>query len=308
MIAKIDIIQNAKDVVGARHDPTADASLSRLLNQILTSESESHSWHKLRKVAELDLSESSETLGEEGVWLPGNLAGVDAVQDVTTNRFYTRRDTSAYDLGEYGMERYSVYTPSHTPLFWSEDCAVSKGGDTFTSEDLGSTDYTGEWVKFGAEPGVYLLTDALTFSPKYWGDDITEGAITIRPETTRKLSVHNGAALKTSGKVRVYYWVYHPPLYRDSDMLLFPYPRYVVLLMMRESVGTLSRRDRNALNNELDMARRESLRLNPFFQVPSHPKDRVGNSFDPAGMGHVSRRDYRRNVQPVTVTYTEPTL
>lgn len=306
MISKQDIIQNAKDVVGSRHDSSADASLTRLLNQILTAESESHSWHKLRRVMEVDLSASSSDLGEEGVWLPGNLAGVDAVQDSTTGEFYIRRDTSAYDAIERGMKRYSVHTPSQTPLFWSDDCMVQKGSDTFMSGALGSTDYTGEWVRFGSESGVYQLTGLTTFTPKYWGEDQTYGNIVIRPESTRKLSVHDGVRLKTSGKVKVYYWVYHAPMYRDSDMLLFPYPRYVVLLMMREGVGTLSRRDRNALNNEMEQARRESLRLNPHFQVPAAPRDRVGNSFNPANMGHVSRRGHSGN--PVRVTYTEPTL
>ncbi len=308
MISKHDIIQNAKDMVGARHDTSADASLSRLLNQILVSESEGHSWHKLRRVMEVDLSESSSDLGEEGVWLPGNLAGVDAVQDSSTGEFFTRRDTSAYDMGERGMKRYSVHTPSQTPLFWSDDCMVMKGADTFTCPTLGSENYTGEWVRFGSEPGVYQLTAAATFTPKYWGDDQAQGSIVVRPESTRKLSVHDGERLKTSGKVKVYYWEYHHPMYRDSDMLLFPNPRYVVLLMMRESVGTLSRRDRNALNNELDFHRKESLRLNPHFQVPSHPRDRIGNTFNPADVQHVSRRDGRPSAQGIRVTYTEPTL
>lgn len=293
MISKRDIINTALDITGSRLDPSAKPELERVLNMVIVSESESHSWHKLRRVMEVDLSTSVTALGEEGVWLPGNLAGVDAVQDKDTGEFFIRRDTKSYSPAERAMKRYSVYTPDSTPLFWSDDLRISKGSDTIDCPTLGSDDYTGQWVRIGDEPMTYQLTAPTTIYPKYWGEDQVDVNIVIRPETTQKLVVHDSMGQKTSGKVLVYYWTYHPLMYRDSDMLLFPFPRYIVLLMAREQHGLNGRRSRNPINDEIPPARRESIRLNPHFEIPAHPLNRVGHSYDPAQLTYGSRNRTR---------------
>ena len=302
MITRYDILQEAAATIGDRNSPEDMLRLGRLLNKVMTSMSERLSWMKLRRKMTIDLSDSSDTSGQEGVWLPGNLAGVDSVQDQSTGAHWIRRETDSIANVEYPMPRYSVYTPGLDPLFWSDDMRIPFGSSTFSSVQLdvdGSSyagDYTGEWVRIGNEPVPFEITDERTIGQTYWGPDGSSGVdMTIRPRSQQKLVAWNDHdELNTSDTVTLFYWTYHPLLYRDSDEILFPYARLIELLMYKEAKGSLGRRSRDPLNNEIDDAWKEASRLNPDFYIPSSPLDRIGNSFDPSTVAYVQRgRDTR---------------
>jgi hypothetical protein len=244
----------------------------------------------------IDLSDSSTTVGQEGVWLPANLAGVDGVQDVATGQYYYRRDNDSVGNVEAAMPRYSVYAPGLPPLFWADDLRINKGDRTFISQKLDADDsdyagdYSGEWVRLGNEPCFYELVDEREIGEVYWGNGIADGDITIRPSTQKKLVVHSDHDTPLqSGSIVLHYWVYHPLMFRDSDALLFPHPRLVDLMMQKEAKGSLSRRSRDPLNVEIDEAWKETVRLNPVFQIPANSLDRIGANFDPSTMGYVRR-------------------
>lgn len=293
MITRYDLIEEAAATIGGRGLATDDKRrLCRWLNKILVSLSERHSFHLLRRKVTIALGDADTTSGQEGSWLPANLAGVDAVQDASSGAYYVRREMDSVGNVESGMPRYSVYTPGLAPVFWSDDLRINRGDTTITSSALtdDGTDYTGEWCRLGNEPMYYELTASTTISPTYWGESIADGDLVIRPATQKKLIVHTDHDTQlTSGNVVVHYWIYHPLMYRDSDILLFPYPRLVDLMMQKEAKGSLSRRSRDPLNGEIDDAWKETLRLNPSFYIPPYPNDRVGNKFDPAQMKWVRR-------------------
>jgi hypothetical protein len=298
MITKYDIINEAAATIGMRSSPDDIRRLERLLNKILVSLSERHSFHLLRRKMKLDLSTSSTESGQEGIWLPANMAGIDAVQDVHTGVYYVRRETDAIGNVETGMPRYSVYTPGLAPLFWADDVRIDRGSKNFTSVllDQNAIDYTGEWIRLGNDPQFYKLTGERQLSETYWGESLSYADMTIRPTSQKKLIVHNSHDEQLqSGEVYVHYWVYHPLMYRDSDELLLPHPRLVELMMMKEAKGSLGRRARDPLNGEIDAAWKETSRLNPSFYIPSNPLDRVGNSFDPSKIYYDRRgRNYER--------------
>jgi len=292
MLTKYDIISEATATVGVGKTPEEVKRLERILNKILVSLSERHSFHLLRRKMRVDLSDTSTTHGQEGVWLPANLAGIDAVQDVETGIYYNRRETDSVANIEYGMPRYSMYSPGLAPLFWADDLRIERGQAAFTSVLLeqDGTDHTGEWIRLGNDPQAYELAGQLTLSQTYWGESLNYKDFTIRPSSQKKIMVHTTHdELVETGEVDVFYWVYHPLMYRDSDELLFPYPRLVELMMMKEAKGSLGRRSRDPLNAEIDEAWKETCRLNPSFYVPSNPSDRIGNSFDPSKLTYTRR-------------------
>lgn len=299
MITRYDIITEAAATVGGRGLRENDLErLGRWLNKILVSLSERHSFHLLRRRTTISLADASTTSGQEGSWLPANLAGIDAVQDSSTGKYYYRRELDSIDNIESRMPRYSVYAPSLSPLFWSDDCYIDRGDTSFTSTELDTdgSDHTGEWVRFGNEPQFYQLSASKTISETYWGPSQAGADIEIRPKTQKKLMVHTDHDTQlTSGSVIVHYWIYHPLMYRDSDLLLLPYPRLVDLMMQKEAKGSLSRRSRDPLNAEIDEAWKETVRLNPSFYVPADPLDRIGNHFDPNQITFTRRGAYTKN-------------
>lgn len=287
MLTKYDLIQEAAATTGVKHSPDDIHRLERLLNKTLVSLSERHSFHLLRRKMDIDLSTASTTSGQEGVWLPADLAGVDAVQDSDTGVYYARRESDAIGNVELGMPRYSVYAPGLAPLFWADDLRIDKGSTTFSSImlDQDGGNYTGEWARLGNEPEFYKLSATRTINRTYWGENIDNKDITIRPASQKKIMVHDSHDEQNrTSKITVHYWIYHPLMYRDSDELLFPYPRLVELMMMKEAKGSLGRRSRDPLNAEIDEAWQETCRLNPAFYIPSNPLDRVGAEFDPSKM------------------------
>jgi hypothetical protein len=290
-ITKYDIITEAMAVTGTRHEDDK-VRLERLLNKILSSLSERHSWELLRRRVEVDLSESETTTGQEGVWLPGNLAGIDAVQDVSTGVYYVRRERDQIANVEYPMPRYSVYAPGLPPLFATDDMSITRGGNKVVSPYLSAINdnYSGEWCRLGNEPQSYLLSDNTTLSELYWGKTITNGSFVVRPSSQRKLVVMDDHdQIKVSGTVIVYYWIYHPCMFRDSDELMLPNPRLVDLMMQKEAKGSLGRRARDPLNSEIDQEWKVSVRLNPAYNVPASPLDRIGSNFNPASLQWSSR-------------------
>lgn len=305
-ISRYDILMEAKAVTGIGDHPEDNDRIKRLLNKLVMSISEQHSFMLLRRKMTIDLADSSTTVGEEGVWLPANLAGVDGVQDDDTGEYYYRREASDIGNVESPMSRYSVYAPGLAPLFWTDDLRIDKGSKSFTStaiDQVDAEDYIGEWVRLGNEPGFYKIAAENELELTYWGDNITDGDLTIRPSSQKKLVVWTDHdTVKSSGDITLHYWIYHPLMYRDSDELLFPYPRLLELMMQKEAKGSLGRRARDPLNMEIEDAWKETVRLNPAFVIPAVPLDRVGRNYDPAQMQWGSR-DRKRIGQIDTSTW-----
>lgn len=266
--------------------------LGRLLNDILSAASELHSFHLLRRKTTIDLSNASTTSGSEGIWLPGNMAGIDAVQYATTGEFLARRDYAELNNVESGRGRYTVYSPGTQPAFYCEDLRIAKGDNTFESAtlDTDGTDYTGYWMQFGNEANLHLLSGERTLASRYWGETIDEGSAQIQPPTQLKIIVHDDHDTQLlTGSYIVYYWEYHPMMHRENDLCLLPNSRWIDLKMIAEAKGILGRSPRNPINREIETEWANMVRANPAFVVPNHAVDRMGRQLNPANLQYIRR-------------------
>lgn len=292
MITRKDILEDAMMAPGVIDNAEARADAVRRINHTLATVSEKHSWRSLRKSMEVSLSAQATTAGQEGHWLPLDLAGIDAVQNKDNGEWFINRDLHSMDMEELGMPRFSTYSPRLSPLFWADDAIIDRGSDTFTSTllDADGGDYTGEWIRLGDDPQAYKLIGSRQINRKYWGDSLDYVNLVVRPESQKKIvfrTTHD--ALLLSGTAVIHYWTYHPLLYRDSDEFLLPNPRWFMLYMMREARGVLSRRSRDPINAEIEAEWGEVLRLNPSFTAPTNPRGRLGNVLDPANIRYTKR-------------------
>jgi hypothetical protein len=243
---------------------------------------EAWSWANLRK--EMSIGSGTDELG---IWLPSNLAGVDAVTGDSSDEYpiFYDRDRAGVEATD-SLYRYVMYDPAEDPLLDAEDGIVSSGdvGTTvFDSPSLGVLDHSGYYVKFGYELGLYLLTGAKTFTPKYWGPDLNGGHIEIRPKGTKRMKfIDSEEDYYSSKTMRINYWAYPAPLYRDTDPIMLPSARPLMLRTLINMIGSVKHReqtaDRYRKEYELD-ALPEAKRMNPSITKRVVPKDTKGAMF-----------------------------
>jgi len=215
-----------------------------------------------------------------GVWLPSNMAGILRVVDDDDAFEYLSRDREGVDDEEIAY-RYYDYVPTDGPLATGTDAVLLKDGTTFTAASL-SDDHTGEYIKFGSEMGYYLLSAEKTFAPAYGGDNLNNVRYVIRPKETRKLVLLDESGdEQTSRTVQVHYWVYPEPLYVETDITLLPSDRALELLVMKETLVVLGKRQisGNTLNSEIDEAMARLRKLCPPINIPLRAKDRGNKPF-----------------------------
>ena len=233
------------------------------------------SFEMLRKRIDLDMTTST---GSAGLLLPANLFGIDMVRDEESKWEFYPRNYSAIEPEEHGY-RYYTYLNLTEPAFESEDdCYVDQGSNSFSSDSLGATNYTGDYIQFSTEQGYYLLTGALTFTPKYWGPSVEGGSCRIRPRETRNIVIVDPSEeAMVDRTISVYYWSAPEPLYRDTDMILLPTSRALELSVLRAVPEAKERRP--VSKGELDEALGEMLQLNPDFPRHDNPRDKHNSLF-----------------------------
>jgi len=238
------------------------------------------SWKALRRRTELDFTADSD---DTGIYLPANLFGIDMVRDQTDDKEFMPRDYSgALEPDDWGY-RYYTYAPSQTDAFAKNDLVLAPsedtGTNTFASSDLGSEDYTGDYIRFGSELGYYLLTDATEFTPYYFGPELNQERYIIRPKETEKMVIVDSAENNlTDRTVEVYYWEAPQPLYRDYDMIVLPLSKPLELMTIREVPECKARRP--VSQQEIDSAVKEALALNPDFPRATKPRDIHNAAYD----------------------------
>ena len=260
------------------------ASVERMVNRFYYDICRSIPVKELRRRIEVDLSDEDY---DNGMWLPSNLADILRVKDVDDDFDYIHRDRAAVDDVERSW-RYYDYIPTDGALASGEDAIVQKGATTFTSAM--TDDHTGEYIKFGKEPGFYLLTAAKTFTPAYNGKRLDQANYVIRPMGTRKIiCLDKTGDEETGNSIYVDYWEMPPPLYLETDMPLLPSTRALELYVMREAMLIIGKRTLSAttFERDIDKAMADLRRLNPVVSAPLHARDVMGEIFqlntDPFG-------------------------
>lgn len=203
----------------------------------------------LRRRLEVDLSSSTYS---DGMWLPSNMAGVLSVNDKEDGFYFIERDRAGVEADDYSY-RYYTYTPSGGPLFSGSDLVVRKGSSTFAASSL-TDDHTGYYVKFSTEPGMFLLTAAKAFTPAYRGPDLTQDMFVVRPDTTEKLvCIDSDEAELRDRTVYVNYWEIPSPLYADTDTPLLPTTRPLELMVMKEALSVIGKRQLSSSSYDRDI-------------------------------------------------------
>jgi len=272
-----DIVDNVLRAARRTTSATDKAYVWRAINKFYFQLAEQQSWAALRERALIDMSSS----GTTGALLPSHLVGIDRVRDQTDKFEFFPRDS--YDIApdEYGY-RYETKMAGQEPYVRVTDGSVATESTTFASATIGTTDYTGEYVMFGREPGVYEVTAVNTFSPKYYGPALTDTTIVIRPAKTKRILLYDPSEnVLTDRSVYVHYWRLPIPLYQDSDAVVLPTGRPLELMVLIDLLGTVLKRQiaTDRYRNELREAMDEEVRLNPTFSRSSSPRDKHGSLF-----------------------------
>jgi len=231
----------------------------------------------LRRRCTIDLSSSDYS---DGMWLKSNMSGLFRVKDVDDGFDYINRDRAAVTPDETTNLCYT-YVPSDDPSFVGRDCYLVKGRTSFTSDSL-TADYTGDYVKFGGESGYYLLSAIKTFSPTYQGDNLDSAEFVIRPRGTQKLVCLDADGDEvTDLSVYVDYWEYPQPLYQDTDMPLLPSTRALELLVMKEAMSVIGKRQLSSttFRAEIEEAMNELRRMSPAPSPPQVARDKNNRVF-----------------------------
>lgn len=231
----------------------------------------------LRRRTTIDLSDSAYSTG---MWLPSNMADVLRVVDVDDGFDYIERDRATVE-GDESSYRFYTYVPSGDPEYYGDDLTVLQDSTTFTSTDL-LVDYTDSYVKFGNEPGLYLLSAIKTFTPTYYGPNLREDNFVIRPTNTQKLVCVDAAEEEiTDRSVYVDYWAIPAPLYKDSDVPLLPTTRALELMVMKEAMLIIGKRQLSSksYNTDIDNALAELRKLCPSVAPPIRAKDVLNKTF-----------------------------
>jgi len=255
------------------------------------------SWATMRVTKEMDFSSDDE------LWLPSDLIHIDGVQGQSTDdfRIYYPRNIAAIDADE-NTYRYKFSDVRRSPVESGADLTIESGATTFTADTL-TTDYTGDFVTFGDEPGYYELSAIKTIANAYYGPPVEfDGVWQIRPTGTKELTLIDPAEETVNVKVNVFYTRLPMPLYREEDIISLPNARILELLVLIRLTGNIQERSfkANDYKEELygpsrDIARGEGLlaeviRENPDFSMPVMTRGITGKVINP-GSNIFSRRD-----------------
>ena len=268
-------MDNILDAALGREDEKIRARAKRIYQQKYFYAIRKHSFQLARTRIEVDFTAMTD---ETGLYLPSNLFGIDAIWDEDNEVRFWPRNRFGVDYEDFGF-RFYTYTPETTPVASGDDLVLAHGGTTFVSASL-TTDYSDDnYVKFGGEPGFYLLSAIKTFSPTYYGPDIAAGGHwQIRPKETQKLVlVDANEKVLDDRSVYVYYWQAPEPLYMDWQEPILPDMKWVELMVLREIPEAKARRP--VSEREIEKAEAEVLAMNPDFELDPRPRDKHAAMF-----------------------------
>jgi hypothetical protein len=226
-------------------------------------------WESCRRKLSATLSATASYL------LPADMVGIESVYD------------SANEI-EYlpGTKWGSIIRPTWFYLDPVEDALALLSRITVVSLSnvwTGGTwdaSYIGEYIRFGKEPGIYKITSANTFTPRYYGPSLNAVTGTIRPAGTKKLACVDDGGDRVSGAMDIYYWAYPPPLYDESQDIVLPASRPLELQTLIRMLGTKDRRENAAdrYREEYRDALISMKAMNPRFTQPKEPVNRNGSA------------------------------
>ena len=236
------------------------------------------SWVQGRRKVSIDFT--SHDSNNAMLW-PGDLAGIDAVWSSEHQFFSSEWSRAEKDTSENDATYRWFYTePVSDALAILPSISITNGSNVFAGGTWAAS-YIGEYIRICSEPGVYKLTAERTFTPRWYGPDVSGAptdAIQVRPAGTKRFSIVDDKGTFTESTVTVYYWAYPIPLYLEYQPILLPDFRALELLTIINVLGLKDRKeaiaDRYRIEYEKALSIMES--LNPEFMSPHPPLDRYG--------------------------------
>lgn len=274
MSAVGDIYDFAYDVIQLRDNDTK----KRVAKAVRTAH------YSLMRAAPWDFARRTKTItptdsDTEGVLMPSDMVAIiDPIKD-SDDHLYFRTDSNRLPINS-NQYYWSFDAGAVSPLLAKKGVTIDQGASTFTLAAGWDAAMIGEYVKFGSEPGAYLLTAEKSIAPaEYRGPRIDNDWIQVRPPSTRRISLTDGLGDRLGSAVVVNYWAYPEPLYMEWQEV----PDYIFeplkFLACMELVGFTADK-KTGLYDKLSDQYVESLSLakirNPQPPMQDTPRDRTG--------------------------------
>jgi len=282
MISRGQLKDDILTISHRTNDTTVSARVDRLINQELLEICKRISIRELRDNVTVNMASTDYS---NGMFIPGDLLGIDRVWDETNNVEFIERDRPDIDPQEMGF-RFYRHNPYSEPFKRWTNLELTTGTKQFTSASLdtwvaaGNT-VTGEYVRFGEGFGVYLLTSSTspyTFTPTYYAGTLTSGTLQLRPRDTQRIVIIDSSENELKDRsIEIYYWKMPVPLYTDDQIIPLPSIKALKLRVLRELPQ--AKPFRPVSENEVDKAMADLKKMNPSDVRKPKPRDRHNRMF-----------------------------
>ena len=237
-------------------------------------------WEAMRQEYFADFSLSDPTY--HTMLMPADLCNVEGVFETSAqgaSQYYGREYLPGSRFGNAQRPTYAFTRPVTSPLAVLQNVSVVSLSNTWGGGTW-SPSYIGEYIRFGSSQGLYKITAQNTFDPIFFGDDIVQDVAFIRPVGTRNMILKDESGNLIKPKVTIYYWHYPPPLYLESQDILFPSSRALELAIQLRMFKKDRRDNRDLDELKLDFkdAMDEMVSQNPRFIKPQAPTNALGGS------------------------------
>lgn len=271
------------DTLGATGDANRIAQIKREMRKAYYEIIGMTSWENMRMDLEYDFDES-----EDGMWLPGDLAGIDCIAN---SEYEWKKAPESFAANREIQHRMWYYSEINwTPLLTGSDITIENGATAFTGGTGITADMVGEYIRIADQSGVYKLASTSSLETPYYGEYVDGGNFVVRPEGIKKLKLVAPTGETDTTAATVYYWRFPPQLFDDEQLVHLPTSALLELATL-EKIYRIDRDTERANEAKKDLygskGRYEgelsrAMAMNPEFIPPIQPDNFAGS---PAGWG-----------------------
>jgi hypothetical protein len=155
-----------------------------------------------------------------GMWLPGDLAGIDCVANT---EYEWRKAPESFAANADIRERmWYISEINWTPLLSGSGLTIVDGATSFSGTTGITSDMIGEYIRISDQSGVYKLETVNSLSSPYYGSNVAAGTFVVRPEGIKKIKLVAPDGDTDTESATIYYWRYPPQLYTGTQMMHLP--------------------------------------------------------------------------------------
>ncbi len=211
-----DILDSLYTTHNADGDSDKEAEVARETRKAYYEMSTEASWEALRDSVEYDFDEN-----EDGMWLPANIAGVDAVGNDEYE--WVKATALGAQKDDIQSRMWFISERSTAVLLSGSDITITSGSTSFTGGTGITEDMVGEYIRFDGQSGVHKLTSTTTIEDAYYGDDLSgDGTFEVRPIGTQKIKLVAPQGETDETAATIYFWKLPAQLYDGSQLIMLP--------------------------------------------------------------------------------------